>query len=75
MVLSSFQVGECTTSLDMLIVDEAHRLQRLSATMAMSIIKSKAINHALFDGDEAGGHELDWIRIRSKQRIFLLDPE
>lgn len=74
MVLSPFQVGESKVTFDLLIVDEAHRLQQLSATMAMSIIKFKNINRALFDGDEAGGHQLDWIRLRSSHRIFLLDP-
>lgn len=75
MVLSPFQVGEATTDFDLLIVDEAHRLQQLSATMAMSIIKFKAINRTLFDGHEAGGDQLDWVRLRSTHRILLLDPE
>lgn len=74
MVLSPFQVGESTTKFDLLIVDEAHRLQQLSATMAMSILKFKAINRQLFAGDEAGGHQLDWVRIKSRHRILLLDP-
>lgn len=75
MVLSPFQVGESQTPFDLLIVDEAHRLQQLSATMAMSILKFKAINRALFDGDESGGHQLDWVNLKSKHRLFLLDPE
>ncbi|MCL3818970.1 DUF2075 domain-containing protein [Aeromicrobium wangtongii] len=75
MVLSPFQVGESATEFDLLIVDEAHRLQQLSATMAMSILKFKAINRELFGGDEAGGHQLDWVRLKSRHRIFLLDPE
>lgn len=75
MVLSPFQVGEDPTGFDLLIVDEAHRLQQLSATMAMSIIKFKTINRMLFNGDEAGGHQLDWVRLKSSHRIFLLDPE
>jgi DUF2075 family protein len=74
-VLSPFQVGESQTLFDLLIVDEAHRLQQLSATMAMAILKFKAINRALFDGDEAGGHQLDWVNLKSKHRLFLLDPE
>lgn len=75
MVLSPFQVGESADEFDLLIVDEAHRLQQLSATMAMSILKFKTINRALFDGDEAGGHQLDWVLMKSKHRLFLLDPE
>jgi DUF2075 family protein len=29
----------------------------------------------LFDDDEAGGNQLDWIHLMSTHRIFLLDPE
>lgn len=75
MVLSPFQVGESHATFDLLVVDEAHRLQQLSATMAMSILKFKAINRTLFHGDDAGGHQLDWVRLKSTHRIFLLDPE
>lgn len=75
MVLSPFQVGESTEPFDLLVVDEAHRLQQLAATMAVSINKFKAINRRMFDGDEAGGHQLDWIRLASKHRIVLVDGD
>lgn len=75
MVLSPFQVGDLGEEYDLLIVDEAHRLQQLSATMPTLITKFKATNRRLFDGDEAGGNQLDWIHRMSRHRIFLLDPE
>ncbi len=75
MVLSPFQVGGLGDEYDLLIVDEAHRLQQLSATMPTLITKFKATNRRLFDGDEAGGNQLDWVERMSKHRIFLLDPE
>lgn len=75
MVLSPFEVGQSEEGFDLLIVDEAHRLQQLSATIASLIIKFKKINADLFDGDEQGGHQLDWIKRRSKHQIFLLDAE
>ncbi|MGJ9422662.1 DNA/RNA helicase domain-containing protein [Aeromicrobium sp. CF3.5] len=75
MVLSPFQVGNLGEEYDLLIVDEAHRLQQLSATMPTLITKFKATNRRLFDGDEAGGNQLDWVRRMSQHRIFLLDPE
>lgn len=75
MVLSPFQVGESAEGFDLLIVDESHRLQQLSATIASLIIKFKKINASLFDGDEGSGNQLDWIRRKSKHQIFLLDPE
>jgi DUF2075 family protein len=75
MVLSPFQVGDLGEQYDLLIVDEAHRLQQLSATMPTLITKFKATNRRLFNGDEAGGNQLDWINRMSTHRIFLLDPE
>lgn len=72
-VLSPSQVGDSTGDFDLLVVDESHRLQQLSATMALA--KFRQINKKLFDGDESGGHQLDWIRLKSKHQIFLLDPE
>ena len=63
------------TAIDLLIVDEAHRLQQLSATMPTLITKFKATNRRLFNGDEAGGNQLDWMHRLSTHRIFLLDPE
>lgn len=75
LVLSPFHVGETSQDFDLLIVDEAHRLQQLSATIATLIIKFKKINALLFNGDERGGNQLDWIRLKSKHQIFLLDTE
>ncbi|MGH3474588.1 MAG: DNA/RNA helicase domain-containing protein [Aeromicrobium sp.] len=73
MVLSPTQVGGRADEYDLLLVDETHRLQQLSATMAIK--RFREINRKLFDGDEAGGHQLDWIRRKSRHRILLLDPE
>jgi len=75
MVLSPFQVGDLGEAYDLLIVDEAHRLQQLSATMPTLITKFKATNRRLFNGDEAGGNQLDWMRRMGTHRIFLLDPQ
>lgn len=73
MVLSPSQVGDTAHEFDLLVVDESHRLQQLSATMALT--KFRQINKKLFDGDETGGDQLDWIRLKSKHQTFLLDPE
>lgn len=72
-VLSPTDVGGSPHQFDLLIVDESHRLQQLSATMAIQ--RFREINRDLFDGDENGGHQLDWIRRKSKHQILLLDPE
>lgn len=73
MVLSPTQVGGSAGEFDVLIVDEAHRLQQLSATMAIK--RFREINRELFDGDEEGGHQLDWIRRKSRHQVCLLDPD
>lgn len=72
-VLSPTQVGGSPHEFDLLVVDESHRLQQLSATMAIK--RFREINADLFDGDESGGNQLDWIRLKSKHRIFLLDAD
>ncbi|WP_019145078.1 DUF2075 domain-containing protein [Aeromicrobium massiliense] len=74
MVLSPAKAVEAGATYDLLIVDEAHRLQQLSATMATMINQFKDINRRLF-GDEKGGNQVDWIQRASKHQIFLLDPE
>lgn len=72
-VLSPTQVGGSPYEFDLLVVDESHRLQQLSATMAIK--RFRDVNANLFDGDESGGNQLDWIRHKSKHRIFLLDAD
>src|SRR5665811_580432 len=75
LVLSPFDVGGSDEEFDLLIVDESHRLQQLSATLPKLITRFKQINAQLFNGDERGGHQLDWIRRKSRRQIFLLDAE
>ena len=75
LVLSPFEVGGSAGDFDLLIVDESHRLQQLSATLPKLITKFKQINAHLFNGNERGGHQLDWIRRKSTHQIFLLDAE
>lgn len=72
MVRSPAQVGNDDESFDLLIVDEAHRLQQISATMALRSFRQ--INARLF-GDENVGNQLDWIRAKSGHQVFLLDAE
>lgn len=73
MVVTPFNVGESSETYDLLIVDEAHRLQQLASTMPTLIKKFKAINRAVFNGDEKGGTQVDWIRLKSRHQLFLTD--
>jgi len=76
MILDPFQVGESEHEFDLLIVDEAHRLQqRANQPAAERNIKFAQINMDLFGNDDKSKTQLDWIIRKSKFQIFLLDAE
>lgn len=76
MVLDPFEVGAGATVFDLLIVDEAHRLQqRANQPAALRNVKLREINEALFGADDITKTQLDWIRARSKFQILLLDKD
>lgn len=76
MVLDPFEVGESVEIFDLLIVDEAHRLQqRANQPAAERNIKYASINQKLFDTDDKTKTQLDWISKRSRHQIFLLDSQ
>ncbi|GAA3727813.1 DUF2075 domain-containing protein [Leifsonia bigeumensis] len=74
-VLTPFQVGESDVSWDLLIVDEAHRLN-LRANQSSGSLNRKFIdiNEKLYGVDDQSKTQLDWIRSRSSNQILLLDP-
>ncbi len=74
MVISPYDAAQSSERYDLLIVDEAHRLQQLSATMATLITKFKHINARLF-GYPHGGNQLDWIRASSRHTLLMLDVD
>jgi uncharacterized protein len=74
MVMDPFEVGESEKVFDLLIVDEAHRLQqRNNQPAAMRNTQYRQINEKLFGKDDVSLTQLDWITNRSKRQIFLLD--
>lgn len=74
MVMDPFEVGESNKVFDLLIVDEAHRLQqRNNQPAAMRNTQYRQINEKLFGKDDISLTQLDWITNRSKRQIFLLD--
>jgi DUF2075 family protein len=74
MALTPFQVAEETEPFDLLIVDEAHRLnQRASLASGMQNSLFKAVNERLFGRDDPSLTQLDWITAMSRHQIFLLD--
>lgn len=74
MVMDPFKVGKADGVFDLILVDEAHRLnQRASQASAIQNAGFKNINIELFGWDDTGKTQLDWIRLKSRHQIFLLD--
>jgi DUF2075 family protein len=76
MVLTPWEVASSTKDFDLLIVDEVHRLKmRANMNTAQLNGKFRDNNIAIFGADDNKYTQLDWIRAKSKNRIFLLDAE
>lgn len=76
MVMSAFDVGKSQERFDLLIVDEAHRLnQRANQSNGVRNAEFAAINERLFGADSKELTQLDWIRAQSGSQILLLDAE
>ncbi|MDO5677020.1 MAG: DUF2075 domain-containing protein [Propionibacteriaceae bacterium] len=76
MVLTPFEVGASAADFDLLIVDEAHRLNQLSAQAAGVQTKLfREIQAKLFGvvPEALQKTQLDWIRAKSRHQVFLLD--
>ncbi|WP_342772564.1 DNA/RNA helicase domain-containing protein [Mycetocola tolaasinivorans] len=74
MVLSPFAVGQSSERFDLLIVDEAHRLnQRANQPSGVQNKKFADINTTLFGYDDPTLTQLDWIRRQSTHVILMLD--
>ncbi len=76
MVLSPFDAGKADTPFDLLIVDEAHRLnQRANQSSAALNNQFASINVKLFGEDDRARTQLDWIVANSGNQILMLDSE
>jgi DUF2075 family protein len=74
MVLTPFEVAESKEDFDLLIVDESHRLgQRANQNSAMQNKKFTELNIRLFGVDDKTKTQLDWIRLKSRHQVLLLD--
>lgn len=77
-VITAFEAAEDSEGFDVLIVDEAHRLQQFSGALQTNSRRFRRINQTLFPDDEEEGTQhtqLDWIRNKSRLPILLLDPK
>jgi len=74
MVMTAFDVGQSDETFDLLVVDEAHRLnQRANQPSGVQNQKFRQITEKLFGSDDTSKTQLDWIRAKSNHQIFLLD--
>lgn len=74
MVMTPFDVGQVDGIFDLLLVDETHRLnQRASQPSGVLNAKFATITRELFGSDDTSKTQLDWIRAKSRHRIFLVD--
>jgi len=75
-VLGPFEVGASEQDFDLLVVDEAHRLNQRAAQAAGPLNKKFAeINEALFGADDPSITQMDWIDMKSRHQIYLLDKD
>lgn len=75
-VLTPFQVGSSDEKWDLLIVDEAHRLnQRANQPSGVQNKHFRDITVKLFGHDDYSKTQLDWIRALSRHQVLLVDPE
>ncbi|WP_200331231.1 DUF2075 domain-containing protein [Leucobacter sp. L43] len=74
LVLTPFAVGESDEKFDLLIVDEAHRLnQRANQASGPLNQKFQRINEKQFGNDDPQLTQLDWITKQSTHTILMLD--
>lgn len=73
-VFGPFELAESPEYFDLVIVDEAHRLQQRANQASASLnIKFAKINAELFGEDDTSFTQLDWVVHKSHNQIFLLD--
>lgn len=74
LVLSPFDVGKSEHVFDVLLVDEAHRLsQRSNQSSGMRNRDYQQINQVLFGVDDPDITQLDWIDVKSRHQVYLVD--
>ena len=73
-VLSQFELAKSGKVFDLVIVDEAHRLQhRANQPSAQQNKDFSEINKSLFGKDDKTTTQIDWIKACSRHQIFLID--
>ncbi|MDX6587677.1 MAG: uncharacterized protein QOI31_2150 [Solirubrobacterales bacterium] len=73
-VVTPFQVGGSPERFDLLIVDEAHRLNQRAAQASGPLnAKFRELTERLFGTDDPDITQLDWIQAMSRHQILFVD--
>lgn len=76
MIRTPFQIGAGDEHFDLLVVDEAHRLNQRAAQASGPLNASfRDITVDLFGDDDLSKTQLDWIRAKSDHQILFVDTE
>lgn len=75
MVMSPWDVANSDEDFDIVIVDEAHRLNQYSAQVHSRNKEFKDINARLYGGQKPDASQLDWLRTKSKHVILMFDQK
>ncbi|GAA4786649.1 DUF2075 domain-containing protein [Corynebacterium canis] len=74
MVHTAFTIAESPEIYDVVLVDEAHRLNRLAAQSVGAMTKRfKDINQTLFHGEKPDANQLDWLKAKARNLILMYD--
>ena len=73
-VFGPFELAQSPEYFDLVVVDEAHRLQQRANQASASLnVKFAKINTELFGEDNKSITQLDWVMKKSRSQILLLD--
>jgi len=74
MAMSPWDVVKHNGVFDLLVVDEAHRLNRRSGQAHPTLTtRFGRVNEELFGSDDYSRSQIDWIRAKSRHQIFFVD--
>lgn len=74
MVMSPFDMVKTNSKFDLVIVDEAHRLQRRANQSSATLNKDfAAANIRMFGSDDKSRTQLDWVFAKSRHTVLLVD--
>jgi DUF2075 family protein len=76
MVHTPFEIGAGDEHFDLLVIDEAHRLNQRAAQASGPLnAKFREITIGLFGEDDLSKTQLDWIRAKSDHQVLFVDTQ